>query len=123
MVLLGRARHLLLDGRSVVIDASFNRRQHRRAAARLARETGAQFACLWFDLPEDIIRSRLEERFRKGRDPSDARPEIFAAQKRRFQRPTEIDAGRLIKVPEAAPAAKVRAVVQALRALSPLSVP
>ena len=41
--LLDRARPLLLAGRSVVLDASFMRREHRRPAARLARETGAQF--------------------------------------------------------------------------------
>jgi len=121
-VLLDRARSLLSGGRSVVLDASFNRRDHRRAAARLAKEMGAQFACLWFDLSEEVIRERLEERFRKGRDPSDARPEIFAAQKRRFQRPAEVQAARRIKVPATGTkTAKMRAVVGGLRALSPLS--
>jgi len=122
--LLDRARPLLLAGRSVVLDASFTRREHRRAAARLAKETGAQFACLFFDLPDDVIKARLAERFRKGRDPSDARPEIFAAQKRRFQRPSEVPVERRIVVPPEGPKrARMRVVLRGLRALSPLSVP
>ena len=121
--LFEQARPLLLAGRSVVLDASFTRREHRRAAARLARETGAQFACLFFDVADDVIRRRLEERLRKGGDPSDARPEIFGAQKRRFQRPTEIESLRRIAVPpEGATSAKMRAVLKGLRAVSPLSV-
>lgn len=121
--LLDRARTLLTAGRSVVLDASFNRREHRRAAARLAKGAGAQFACLWFDLADEVILRLLEARFRKGSGPSDARPEIFAAQKRRFQRPTEIDPARRITVPgTGTKAAKMRAVVEGLRALSPLSV-
>jgi hypothetical protein len=121
--LFDHARSLLLAGRSVVLDASFTRREHRRVAARLARETGAQFACLFFDLPDEVIRRRLEERLRKGRDPSDARPEIFAQQKRRFQRPTEIELPRRISVPPTgALGAKMRTVIKGLRAVSPLSV-
>ena len=121
--LLDRARPLLLAGRSVVLDASFMRREHRRPAARLARETGAQFACLEFDLPDEVIRKRLVDRMRKGGDPSDARPAILAAQKRRYQRPAEIDAARRIAVPASGSAeAKIRAVVKGLRAVSPLSV-
>lgn len=122
--LFDRARALLLRGRSVVLDASFNRRNHRRDADRLARQTGAQFACLWFDLPEQVILSFLEARFRGGKDPSDARPEIFARQKRRFQGPTEVSPGRLIAVPQTStPRTKALAVVKELRAISPLSVP
>jgi aminoglycoside phosphotransferase family enzyme/predicted kinase len=122
--LLDRARPLLLAGRSVVLDASFNRRECRRAAARLAKVMGAQFACLWFDLSDEVILRLLEARFRKGGGPSDARPDIFAAQKRRFQRPTEIEPPRRITVPgDGTKAAKTRAVVEGLRALSPLSVP
>lgn len=122
--LLDRARALLLQGRLVVLDASFNRRSHRRAAERLSRQAGAQFACLWFDLPEHVILDLLERRFRGGKGPSDARPEIFARQKRRFQRPIEVSPGRLIAVPETGTAGtKAHAVVKALRAISPLSVP
>jgi predicted kinase len=120
--LFRRARPPLLEGRAVVLDASFNRREYRRAAARLARETGAQFACLYFELPEARELRLLEARFRGGRGPSDARPEIFRQQKRRFQPPAEIAEERLIPVPPKGPLdAKSGAVMKALRALSPLS--
>jgi predicted kinase len=119
--MLARARHLLLAGRSVVLDASFNRRENRRAAARLARETGAQFACLYLDLPEETLLGHLERRFRRGKGPSDARPEIFAQQRRRFQPPVEVPAPRLIRITGGAKAQKRRVAVESLRALSPLS--
>jgi predicted kinase len=91
--------------------------------ARLAREAGAQFACLEFDLPDEVIRKRLVDRMRKGGDASDARPAILAAQKRRYQRPAEIDAARRIAAPASGSAeAKVRAVLKGLRAVSPLLV-
>ncbi len=121
--LIDHAQPLLLAGQSVVLDASFSRRDFRRAAIRLARETGAQLACLYFELPDAVIRARLEERLRRGGDPSDARPEIFAAQKRRFQRPTEIaEERRLVAPPRGQLHAKMRAVIRELRAISPLSV-
>ena len=121
--LIDRVRPLLLAGQSVVLDASFSRRDYRRAAIRLARETGAQSACLYFDVPDEVIRARLEQRLRQGGDPSDARPEIFDAQKRRFQRPTEITGERLVIVPaRGSLEAKVWAVIRGLRAVSPLSV-
>jgi len=118
------ARPALIAGRSVIIDASFVRRQHRRWAARLARETGAQFACVEMTAGDAAVRRRLARRLREGGDPSDARWEIYVAQKRTFQPPTEIAPERLVRVDTAKPvAAETRAVIAALRRLSPLSLP
>lgn len=122
--LLDETRPLLRAGRSVILDASYLRRQHRRAAARLAAEEGAQFACLEFRASDEAVRRRLARRLREGGDPSDARWEIYAAQKRRFQRPGEVPPERLIVVDTATPlASEVRAALRRLRALSPLSQP
>jgi aminoglycoside phosphotransferase family enzyme/predicted kinase len=120
--LLSRARARLREGRSVILDASFMRREYRRAAALLTREEGAQFACLECRIEDATARKRLEKRVREGWDPSDARWEIFAAQKRRFQRPREVPAERLIVVAaEKALAGETRRVLRELRRLSPLS--
>ena len=114
----------LMAGGSVVLDASFTRREHRRAAARLARETGAQYACVEVSAAEDAIRERLAGRLERGRDASDARWEIYVQQRRRFQRPSEVSCERLISVDTSKRGAwSVAPILDALRRVSPLSVP
>ncbi len=116
------ARSPLRVGRSVILDASFVRRKHRRQAARVAREEGAQFVCVESQAGPEVVRRRLARRLREGGDPSDARWEIYAAQKRIFQRPTEVDPERHVVVDSALSLrAQVRGVMRALRTLSPLS--
>ena len=122
--LLEEARTRLRRGRSVVIDASFLRREQRRAAARLATEEGGQFACVLMAAPEEVVRRRLERRLREGADPSDARWLVYTGQKRRFQRPSEVAPERLLRVAAGRPlGVQVRGVLKRLRSLSPLSLP
>lgn len=121
--LLKRARADLEAGRSVVLDASYIRRDHRKAAAAVATELGAQFAVLHTTADEALVRRRLEERLREGRDPSDARWVIYTGQKRRFQRPTEVEEMRLIEIESSRPAAvKRKRAIDSLRRISPLSI-
>jgi len=121
--LLDRARVELEAGRSVVLDASFIRREHRKAAAALAKDTGAQFACLLTTADEALVKKRLKRRVEEGDDPSDARWVIYAGQKRRIQKPSEIPLERLIEIDSSKRSARqVRAVLAALKRLSPLSV-
>jgi hypothetical protein len=122
--LLAEGRDRLRRGRSVILDASFLRREQRRAAVRLAAEEGAQFVCLLFRASDDAVRGRLARRLREGGDPSDARWEIYVAQKRRFQRPGELPPDRLVTVEGERPLEReARAALRALRRLSPLSLP
>jgi aminoglycoside phosphotransferase family enzyme/predicted kinase len=118
-----QARGLLMAGKSVVLDATFLRRDERRVAARLARETGAQFACVLTEASESATRNRLGTRLARGRDPSDARWEIYVRQKRRFQRPTEVPPERLVTIDTSSTAKKQRRkeAIEHLRAISPLS--
>lgn len=121
--LLERARADLEAGKSVVLDASYIRRAHRKAAATLARETGAQFAVLHTTADEDVVRSRLQRRTEEGSDPSDARWEIYTGQKRRFQRPSEVEEMRLIQVDASMRTqAQLKTALDGLRRISPLSV-
>ncbi|HEU4758547.1 MAG TPA: AAA family ATPase, partial [Dehalococcoidia bacterium] len=122
--LLAAARKALTEGRSVIVDASFVRRKYRLWARRLAREMGAQFACIELRASDAAVRHRLVKRLREGGDPSDARWEIYLAQKRRFQRPSEVPPERHVVVDATRPPqAAARAVVAALRRLSPHSLP
>lgn len=88
--LLDRARAALAEGRSVIVDATFAQRRYRQKARELARAMGARFLCLECQAEEGVIRQRLEERLRAGRDASDARWEIYEAQKQVFQPVTEL---------------------------------
>lgn len=83
--LLERAGLALAEGRSVIIDATFAQRHHRQRARELAQAMGARFLCLECRAEEDVIRHRLEERLRAGRDASDARWEIYEAQRQTFE--------------------------------------
>jgi predicted kinase len=122
--MLDAARPVLIEGKSVILDASFLRRPHRKAAASLARETGAQFACVFVRAGESAVRRRFEERLRSRDGPSDARWDIYQQQKRRFQKPSEVEPQRLIEVDTTRRGSRYlgRALAR-LRALSPHSVP
>jgi aminoglycoside phosphotransferase family enzyme/predicted kinase len=88
--LLERARAALAEGRSMIIDATFAQQHYRQRARELAQAMGARFLCLECRAEEEIIRQRLEDRLRAGRDPSDARREIYETQKQVFQPLTEL---------------------------------
>jgi hypothetical protein len=83
--LLERARAALAEGRSMIVDATFGQRRHRERARELAQAMGARFLCLECRAEERVIRRRLEERLRAGRDASDARWETYEAQKQVFE--------------------------------------
>jgi aminoglycoside phosphotransferase family enzyme/predicted kinase len=127
--LIQRARELLLSGRSVILDATFIRREHRRAAMLGARAAGAQFACLLLEVSPGTARKRLERRERRARrglslaDPSDARWPTYLQQRRRFQRPSEVPPDRLVRIDSERPLRfQLQAVLRALKTISPLSV-
>lgn len=84
-VLLGRAEKALLEGDSVIVDASFMRFDHRWKARDIAVRVGARLRAIECTAPDEIIRNRLQERTRDLDDPSDGRWEIFLRQKERFE--------------------------------------
>jgi aminoglycoside phosphotransferase family enzyme/predicted kinase len=78
-----RAREKLSLGQSVILDASFNKRDNRLAAEKLAVENGAGFLVVECTADEDTIRQRLEARQKRG-SVSDGRWEIFSDIKKGF---------------------------------------
>jgi len=80
-----RAEEALALGRSVIMDASFSRRDDRSAAAALARRLGVRFCLFRASCPEEVSRERLEVREAEGSDVSDGRWELFSRQKNDFE--------------------------------------
>lgn len=83
--LFSRAEELLAAGRSVILDASFQKERDRVAALESAGKTGADFLLLECRCDEETIRARLERRLSKTDEPSDGRWEIFPEQKKAFE--------------------------------------
>jgi hypothetical protein len=84
--LFDRARNVLQEGRSVILDASFKKQKDRLAALALAREMNADFLLIECTCEEGIIQERLGRRARQDIEPSDGRWEIFQEQKEDFEK-------------------------------------
>ena len=84
--LLKRARSELSHGRSVILDASFMRREHRAAALELARDSGIRIALIECVLNYNENIKRLASRVAAGRSVSDGRPEILNEQLKRWEK-------------------------------------
>ena len=119
-VLLDVAREALDAGRSIIIDATFGQRRYRQRARDLARKMGARFLCVVCRAGEGVIRRRLEERLRAGRDASDARWEIYEAQKQVFELVDELPPAEHLALDCGRPIAQC--VAEASRRLGPVSV-
>ncbi|HEY8453773.1 MAG: AAA family ATPase [Micromonosporaceae bacterium] len=74
--LLARAERLLGHGESVIIDASWTRDVHRRAAAETAARTHSRLVQLRCEAAPEVVAARLRDR---ARDVSDADERIAAA--------------------------------------------
>ena len=72
------------QGKPVIIDASFKKREERQNALHLAESLDVQFYILECFCPDDIIRQRLERRRLNNDNASDGRWELFQQQKNDF---------------------------------------
>ena len=76
---------LLIQGKSVVLDACFPKRWQREKAFEAAKEMNAEFLCIEFICPEQEIKKRLTKRFESKEGISDGRWEIYLSQKASFE--------------------------------------
>ena len=74
------ADQALHAGFPVIIDATYLQSAQRKAACRIAEETGVPFLILDCQAPEAVIAGWLEQRQQEGSDPSDATLEVIQAQ-------------------------------------------
>lgn len=70
----------LRAGFSVVIDATYLKREQRDAAAKVAENTGVPFLILDCEAPQAVIASWLAQRQAQNNDPSDATLQVIEAQ-------------------------------------------
>ncbi|MEA3253948.1 MAG: AAA family ATPase, partial [Chloroflexota bacterium] len=86
--MFARAGKILSQDQSVIVDASFARKEDRLKAENLAEEKEAGFIVLECVLDEKETIRRLEQRLR-GKTSSDGRPEVLETQKQNFDPVTE----------------------------------
>jgi aminoglycoside phosphotransferase family enzyme/predicted kinase len=81
---LRRAKALLKEGKSVILDGSFRSGRDRAAAMEAASSLSAPFFLIYCFAPDEVLRRRLETRKQTGTDASDGRWELLESQKRSF---------------------------------------
>ena len=74
------ARGIVEAGRSVIVDATFLRREQRQALRALATELHVPFGILAVEAEETTLRERIVKRRVRGTDPSDADLAVLAWQ-------------------------------------------
>jgi len=100
--LFRQARSILLQGGSVILDATFRSRALREQAASLAREAEAEFFVLETVCPEEVIRERLERRAGEA-SFSDADWQVYLREKRIWEEIAEASPDHHLKVDTSAP--------------------
>ena len=85
--LLARSQKHLLEGRSIIVDATFRINSDRRKFRALAARHAMPFIIIRADCPERVIKQRLEERIKKREEISDGRWELFHRQQDEFEPP------------------------------------
>ena len=85
--LLDQARSRLQDHASVILDASFSRREDRGRVMSLAHALNLRCVLVQCLCPEKVVKKRLSKRHR---DVSDGRWDLFAQQKAGFEPVTEL---------------------------------
>lgn len=84
------ATEILKESKSVIIDASFRKREDRIKAFEAAQQQDANFFIIECICEDDIIKERLDSRMTDRGEASDGRWEVFHAQKEAFDPVTEI---------------------------------
>jgi predicted kinase len=100
--LLILTKEALEGGRSVVVDASFRRRQDRSRFASLATGMGLSFRIIHTSCPVEMVKGRLENRLKEGTAISDGRWELYQRQLDEFEPPCT-DEGAVISLDTSAP--------------------
>ncbi|MHC4910440.1 MAG: bifunctional aminoglycoside phosphotransferase/ATP-binding protein, partial [Planctomycetota bacterium] len=90
--LVERAFEVLARGRSVVVDATFSTAARRAPFVARAARGGVPCALIELTCPDEVIRDRMRRRVADASEVSDADWNVYLAARKRFERPTELDA-------------------------------
>ncbi len=96
--LLATAEAQVQKGHSVILDATFARREHRELLAERFGKRGIAWRVLEAQASNVAVKQRLRAREVKPDEVSDARLEDFAALTRLYEPPVELPPGRLAKI-------------------------
>jgi hypothetical protein len=96
--LLAAAQRQLSRGRSVILDATYQRREHRAATRELAEHSGAEFRVIHCYGADELIRERLRRRAEDASSISDAGIEVYLEQLKHYEPVDELPAGEAIAI-------------------------
>ena len=100
---------------SLVLDATFSRREHRDELRRLLNAKSANYCFIEAEAPDEVFTQRLEQRKGASHVVSDARLEDFEMLKRSYETASEIDTHYCLHVATDGPTAVT--ILQALKGL------
>jgi predicted kinase len=89
---------------SVILDATFGRRQHRDALRRLLDSKGATYRFIEAQAADEVLKRRLEQREDARHEISDARLENFETLTRSYEPPLEVGTDHCFQVATDRPA-------------------
>ncbi len=101
--MLRRARPFLEQGRPLILDASYLRRQQRQEAKALAETTGVRFLAIECLADEALVQERLKQRQSAVWSPSDGRWEVYEAQRERAEPLSELAEGERLALDGSSP--------------------
>ena len=97
--MLDQAGEVILAGRSVVLDATFRRREDRNIAVSVAERLGTDYWIVECVTPEEIAKVRLEDRaIERQVTSSDGRWELYDRQKAEWEPVKEVAEGRYLRL-------------------------
>lgn len=94
--LLDLAETSLKNGRPVIVDASYSKREERERVMALAKRLGVGCFFLHCYCSDDEVKRRLVARKLDPEAVSDGRMDIYLMQKKGFEPPDELDEARLV---------------------------
>ncbi len=106
--------------RSVILEATFARREHRERLVRRLAQQGLRWCFLEAQASQAIVRQRLRSRETAAGEISDARLEDLAQLSHRYEPPAELSADRYVKVRTTLPLEQT--LTQALQSLARVQV-
>jgi len=96
--LMQKAEETLKKEQSVILDATFLKRDDRMRACRIAEQIGVPFFIIEVTCPEQEVERRLSLRLQQAGVPSDGRWDIYQAQKQIAEPVTEVPAENYIRI-------------------------